>query len=219
MSEPFYVQHSPLYVRQQKEIAEVLIDWESRNRYEVRDEQDQPIGALAERDRGARGIAGRWFLGSHRGYDIDVVDAHGAPLLSLSRSFFWLFSELDVVAADGRRHGQVRRRFGVIYKRYDLVDGAGQVFAKIAAPRWRIWTFPVESTRGTGTATIAKKWGGVVGEVLTDADTFRVDYEHGSWSADERAVIFAAAISIDFDFFENNQGSDGLLTSFIPGAD
>lgn len=30
-------------------------------------------------------------------------------------------------------------------------------------------------------------------------------------SAPERAVIFAAAISIDFDFFENNQGVRGLL--------
>ena len=28
------------------------------------------------------------------------------------------------------------------------------------------------------------------------------------------AVIFCAALSIDFDFFENNQGSRGLLDGF-----
>ena len=32
------------------------------------------------------------------------------------------------------------------------------------------------------------------------------------WTDAERRIIFAAAIAIDFDFFENNQRSGGLLS-------
>ena len=49
-------------------------------------------------------------------------------------------------------------------------------------------------------------------EIFADADTFRVAIESGTWTGSERWVLFAAAISIDFDFFENNQGSDGLIS-------
>ena len=58
---------------------------------------------------------------------------------------------------------------------------------------------------------VAKKWGGALREVFTDADAFLVDFSDHSWTSAQRAVIFAAAISIDFDFFENNQGSGSVL--------
>ena len=64
---------------------------------------------------------------------------------------------------------------------------------------------------GYSEAEIAKKWGGGLREIFTDADTFRVAFGAGSWTPEQRTVVFAAAISIDFDFFENNQGSGGLV--------
>jgi hypothetical protein len=76
---------------------------------------------------------------------------------------------------------------------------------------WRIWTFPVMDSRGVGEALISKKWGGGMREIFTDADTFMIDFGSGHWSESQRRVIFAAAISIDFDFFENNQGNQGML--------
>lgn len=65
---------------------------------------------------------------------------------------------------------------------------------------------------GPGEAEISKRWGGALREVFSDADTYRVSVDGGTWSGPERWVLFAAAVSIDFDFFENNQGSDGLLS-------
>ena len=49
-------------------------------------------------------------------------------------------------------------------------------------------------TRGVGEATISKKWGGVVREFFTDADTFMIDFGSGEWTDDQRRVIFAAAL-------------------------
>ena len=63
-------------------------------------------------------------------------------------------------------------------------------------------------------AAVSKRWGGVLREAFTDADTFRVDFGSNGFSAQQRAVIFAAAISIDFDFFEKNQGVSGASDLF-----
>ena len=127
--------------------------------------------------------------------------------------FFW-FSSLEVKTEGGAGLGRVERRFGLIYKKYDLVDVNGRTFAKVSSPLWRLWTFPVRHTSGVGAAEISKKWGGALREIFADADTFRVAIEEGNWSGPERWVLFAAAISIDFDFFENNQGSGGLFSFF-----
>ena len=41
-------------------------------------------------------------------------------------------------------------------------------------------------------------------EMFTDSDNFIIEFGNRPWTAQNRATILAAAISIDFDFFENN---------------
>jgi uncharacterized protein YxjI len=106
----------------------------------------------------------------------------------------------------------VHRRFGLFSRKYDLRDSFGRTFGRVQSPLWRIWTFFVRAEDGRD-ATIGKKWGGLLREVFADADTFGVDFSQATWAPEERAVIFAAAVSIDFDFFENNQGVSGLFDS------
>jgi hypothetical protein len=55
-------------------------------------------------------------------------------------------------------------------------------------------------------AVITKKWRGLVTEYYTDADSFGLDFGTCEWTLAQRAVIFAAMISIDYDYFENNPG-------------
>lgn len=199
-----------LVVRQRKEWVEILVDWETRNQYAVLGADGTELARVAERGGGLWDGLRRAVLRSHRPLEALVVSLAGEPLLRLARPFFWLFSHLAVSRADAAPLGEVVRRFGVLYRRYDLVDAHGTRFARIAGPRWRIWTFPVEGEHGQR-ATIAKAWGGVMREVFSDADTFRVEFDVGPWTEEQRAVIFAAAISVDFDFFENNANRGGLV--------
>jgi len=206
------VEHANQYfIRQKKEWTEILIDFETRNQYQVIDEDQNEVGTISEVSSGIGGFMKRNVFGSHRSLDVRVHDADGSSVVRLARPFFWLFSSLDVLAEGGAKLGTVERRFGLIRKKYDLLDEHGHCFAKISSPLWRLWTFPAEHEREGGTAEVSKKWGGALREIFADADTFRVAIESGTWTATERWVLFAAAISIDFDFFENNQGSDGLL--------
>ena len=59
---------------------------------------------------------------------------------------------------------------------------------------------------GRQIATISKKWGGLLKEYISDADKFGVSFEAQNLTTAQKAVIFGAALAIDFDYFENNQG-------------
>lgn len=204
-----------LFIQQKRELAEIIIDWETKNRYAVLDEEKRTLGMLAEKGSGLMAFLKRALLRSHRSMEVELVDLEGQRLLLLNRPFFFFFSTLTVLGGDGAVLGEVRRRFGILYRKYDLVDRSGRVFARISSPLWRLWTFPVRGEDSPGEAVISKKWGGLLQEVFTDSDLFGVDYgQTGSWSAVRRRIIFAAAISIDFDFFENNQGSGGVADAF-----
>jgi uncharacterized protein YxjI len=206
----FIATYPQLSLKQRKEWVEILVDFETRNQYAVFGSRGEEVGTLAEEGGGILRVITRFLLRSHRPIDAAVCDRTGAVVLRLSRPFFWIFSDLNVAGAQGAKIGSVHRRFGILNRRYDLRDAFGRTFARVKSPIWRIWTFFVKAEDGRD-ATIGKKWGGVLREVFADADTFGVDFSLASWAPEERAVIFSAAVSIDFDFFENNQGVGGML--------
>jgi uncharacterized protein YxjI len=203
---------SEVFIRQRKEWVEILVDWETKNQYASLDADGNELGSIVEKAGGFFDHLRRGFLRSHRSLEVGVFDRTRARVLLLTRPFFFFFSRLSILGPQGEPVGCVERRFGVLYKRYDLLDSLGHRFAQIAGPRWRLWTFPIDGANGI-TATISKKWSGVFREVFSDADTFRIEFGAGGWSEEQRAVILAAAIAIDFDFFENNQGNQGLLNN------
>ena len=185
---------------------EILLNWEQRNEYAVSGADNRLLGHVVEQGAGIAAALARVLLGSHRPFDIAVLDpGANEVVLEFSRPFFFLFSNMAVQSPAGRFMGRVRRRFGLLYKIYDLEDDEGP-FAQIQGPLWRPWTFRVIDGDGAEVARISKKWSGLGREYFTDADNFLLDFGEVSWSLNQRAVIFAAAMSIDFDFFENNNG-------------
>ena len=211
---PFLEGRQRVFIRQKKEWTEILIDWETRNQYEVLGEDGNALGRIAEHSGGVMDHVKRLFLRSHRPLDVGVFGVHGEQVLRLTRSFFFFFSDLSVTTPDRNEIGSVHRRFGIVFRKYDLRDVHGHTLARVKSPLWRIWTFPVQGDEGRREATISKKWGGLAREIFADADTFGIDFQEWDWTDVERTILFAAALSIDFDFFENNQGSGGLLSMF-----
>lgn len=186
---------------------EILLNWEQRNEYAVTGVNNALVGSVVEQARGFGSALARLTLGSHRPFEICVLEpGTNEVMLEFRRPFFFLFSNLEVQSATGRLLGRVERRFGLIAKKYELLNAEDEIFARISSPAWRPWTFPVLTVEGEECARITKKWSGLAREFYTDADNFAIDFGTMDWSLEERAVLFAAAISIDFDFFENNQG-------------
>jgi uncharacterized protein YxjI len=184
---------------------EILTNFEQRNQYDVTDVMHRSVGAVVEQGSGFFAAVVRILAGSHRPFEITVFDSNNQEVLEFSRQFFFLFSDMEVKGPLGQPYGRIRRRFAVLRRLYDLEDKHGRVFARINSPLFKIWTFPIKDDSGRELAVISKKWSGMGKEMFTDADNFGVDFGNHPWTAEQRAVIFAAAIAVDFDFFENNQ--------------
>ncbi len=195
-----------LIVQQQKELIEILVNWETGNRYRLADEQGAECGYIMEHAGGLGRKLLRGFLGSHRGLKINVYDRDRQQVLFFWRKFYWLFSELFVETAEGKRIGKAQRRFGIIYKKYDLYDENQRVFATIRSPLWKLWTFNIFNPQDQQVGVISKRWTGLLKEYFTDSDTYAINFDKQPWTTNQKAVILAVAVSIDFDFFENNQG-------------
>lgn len=197
-------QGSQLIIKQKRELTEIFLGLETRNQYLLFDHQGAPCGTIVERGSGIKAFLKRLLLKSHRPFVIDVMDAAGKVILEMSRPFFWFFSDISIRVPNGPLLGSAHRKFAILYKIYELRDANGQAFAKIQSSMFKIWTFAIRDTNNNEVARISKKWSGGLKEIFTDADNFMIDFGTASWTAAQRAVILASAISVDFDFFENN---------------
>lgn len=185
-------------------VAEVWLGIEQANEYAITNGNGALVGHVVEQGRGFVAAVARMLLGSFRPFQLVVFAGPQTVSLELSRPFAIYFSRMEVTTLAGVMLGAVERRFALLKRRYSLFDESGRVFATISSPIFRIWTFPVLDPAGRQRAVISKKWSGLAREWATDADTFGVDFTDHPWSPAQRAVIFAAALSIDLDFFESN---------------
>jgi hypothetical protein len=182
---------------------EILIGLEQRNQYAIT-VNGRHGGFAVEQGTSFLDRIVRIVLGSHRPLHLIVFTGNDQVTMNAKRPFYWIFSTMTVADGNGRSIGVVQKRWGIVTKKYDLVEG-GRSFAKISAGLFKIWTFPVYDLAGKQIATISKKWGGLLKEYITDADRFGISFESTRLTTAQKAVVFAAALSIDFDYFENNQ--------------
>ena len=190
-----------LIVRQRKELSE-LLGFESRNKYEVRTESGLVIGFAAEQQKGLLGFLVRQLLGHWRRFDLHIFDAERRASMIARHPFRLLFQRMEVIDAfTSRTIGAFQQRFAFFHKKFDVEAPDGRVLMEVASPLWRIWTFPF-TTDGRERAVIAKKWSGVLKELVTDADNFAIHFADPTLRLDERKLLMAAALFIDLQYFE-----------------
>jgi hypothetical protein len=199
------VEHkSYLFIQQVKEWGEILTNFETRNKYSIMDQNQVVIGYAAESSPGLFSFIVRQILRRHRPMKVQCFDNDRKVIMHLDRPFYFFFSDLTIMTEGHQVLGHVRRRFSLFYKKYDLCDEADVVFATVQAPFWNIWTFPILDMADREIGVITKKWGGLLKELFTDADRFGVQLPE-SFSWQKKAVVFGAALSIDMDYFDDNQ--------------
>lgn len=194
-----------LTVRQRRELAE-LFGYESRNKYEIQDPGGQAILYAAEQGKGFGATLLRQFVGHWRTFEVHVFDNARNVILRAVHPFRWLFQRLEVFAADGRPVGALQQRWSLFSKCFDVLDASGRTLMTVRSPLWRPWTFTFERN-GSPVAVVSKRWGGLLREAFTDADSFRVEFGAADLGPDERALLLAAALFIDLQYFEQKADS------------
>jgi uncharacterized protein YxjI len=198
-------QTNEIFIRQVKEWGEILSGFETSNKYKVLNSKGEQVAFLAERGGGIWKFLMRQVFRSHRNLEISVFSNTNQEILSLHRPFYWFFSDMFINEGPNRNIGLVRSRFALLSHTFELIDERGKVFGFVKAPRLRFWNwkFTIYDASENEVGVISKNWGGLLREMFTDADQFGVQLP--AWSWEQRAILFASAVTIDLDFFENKK--------------
>jgi uncharacterized protein YxjI len=196
--------HNELFVVQRRELAE-LFGFETRNKYELLDAQGTGIGFAAEQGKGLFALLARYLLGHWRVFDIHLFDTQRRPLFRAHHPFRFFFQRLELFDTAGKYLGALQQRWAFFSKHFDVQNAEGRVVMEMRSGFFKVWTFPF--LRGTSeVARIEKKWGGLLREAFTDGDKFRVVYTPAV-QGPERALILAASLFIDLQYFEKQANS------------
>lgn len=207
--EPTLVTTPSIIVRQKVEMREAMLGYETANSYDFIDGASGRSLGGADEERGSIGAFFlRQFLGPGRPLKLVLIDQNRSAALEGTRPFKLLAAispPAMQLSDNGGPVGTIRRIWPLVIKRrYRLatVDGR-ELF--IEGQLFKPWTFPVLKG-GRQVALLQKKWSGIGREMFTDADSFRITFEDQMLPADERLLVVAAALAVDFDFFEQEPG-------------
>lgn len=192
-----------IMVHQTKEWGEIVVGFESRNKFELRDEEGEKIGLAAEEGGGFGAMLGRQFFGHCRKATVHIYDNSGQQLGRGEKPFRWFFQRMEVFDGD-QRLGAVERKFSWLKRRLVVENAAGEPVMEIVGPILLLGrgTFKL-MFQGQEVGRISKKWGGLLREAFTDADIFGVECEP-TVPAELRKILLVATFLIDFTYFENN---------------
>ena len=191
-------------VKQNKEWGEILLGFESKNRFDLMDEDGTLLGRAAEEGKGFGAMLLRNLFGSMRQASIHIYDLEGNEIGRGEKPFRFFFHRMEVY--DGKQLlGAVQRKWSWFHRRFSIENSAGEPIMEIFSPLFRIWTFKL-MFQGQEVGRISKKWGGMMRELFTDADSFGVECKTHV-PAEIRKMLLVATFLIDFTCFENNNRS------------
>lgn len=187
-----------LVVRQARELAEVLLGFETRNRYAICEPDGDVVGYAVEEGSSLGAMVVRNLLGAARPATYHIYDPQQREIGRGQKPFRLWFHRIDVYEGTTLL-GSVERKIGIFRRVFEVQDPQGRAIATIKGQFMSRRAFDVEEG-GATVGSIAKKWGGLSRELFTDADTFGV--ELGKASPTLRPLLLLATFLIDLTCFE-----------------
>jgi len=200
---------SQVVVQQRKELVE-MFGFETRNKYEIYNDQKQLIGFCAEQQKGFLGILLRQLIGHWRTFEVHFFDEKRNLVMVAKHPFRFFFQEFHVFDPNGKPIGWADQRFGIFTKKFDVLNPQNEVVFKMRSGLFKIWTFPLTNLQGQEIAVIKKRWGGILKELFLDADNFAVDFSSTSLSHEQRSLILALSVFTDLQYFEGKGNGGGF---------
>lgn len=200
-----------LHVQQVLEGFEVMLGFETRNKYRIFDENMTPLAYAAEEKTGAWGNIGRAMFKHMRAFNLNIYSHDRELMYKAKFPFRWFFKGLTMQDDQGKMIGRLEQRFAFFYKKFDVLDPYGALIAEIKSPLFKFWTFEFKN-RGKKLGTVQKKWSGALNEIFTDKDNFVVSFAQPDLTYETKAMMLVTCLMVDIVYFENNQSSGSLLS-------
>lgn len=189
-----------VFIRQRYEMAE-FFGFETRNKYEIASEQGLPIAYAAEQQKGILALIARHFFGHWRRFDILFFTPQRQNFMRGHHPFRFFFQRMEIYGPQNQKLGALQSRFAVFSKRFDIEDALGNVVMSVRSPFFNFWKFEFQKHHRV-VATVTKKWSGLLTEIFSDKDNFRLEFQDSNTSEIERRLLLAAALFVDLQYFE-----------------
>ncbi|KAL9648631.1 hypothetical protein ABK040_016263 [Willaertia magna] len=193
---------SEIAIHQRLEPLEYLIGIETNNMYDFQ-LNNSTMGTAIEYS----GSLERAYIGNKRPFDMYVY-VNRQHVLTFERPFQFIGGSIRVFDPQGNRLvGVIKKKFDVTHRKFKIEDGAGRKLFTAKATKF-LWmkkkyklvtrTYPKHEIGG-----ISKKFTGLLQTFYTDADKFVTVFPE-SLTSDEKALLLATVILIDFSYHEKS---------------
>lgn len=205
-----------ILIHQQVELLEVLIGFETNNKYEIKNILGQRIYfAVEDTDCCTRNCCG-----TNRPFTMRILDLMGREVITLQRPLRCTscccpccLQEIEIYAPSGVPVGYVIQNWHPCLPKLTIKNERKEDVLKIIGPclvcgccadvDFEIKSLDEENVIGK----ISKQWTGFVREAFTDADNFGIQFPL-DLDVKMKAVMLGACFLIDFMFFERTGGQE-----------
>ncbi|XP_067946927.1 phospholipid scramblase 2-like [Watersipora subatra] len=220
----YLTQIDQLLVHQQIELLEVFVNWETSNRYAIKNSLGQQVFFAAEESETCH----RQCCGPQRGFVMHITDNMGQEVMKVNREFKccagcnWCASAdccamvVTVEAPVGNIIGSVRQAQSCLAPKYQILDASDNVVFIIEGPvcicqgpcctqdvSFKVYSPDMQHEVGK----ISKQWSGFVREYFTAADNFGITFPM-DLDVKMKANMVGALFLIDFMYFENKNNNN-----------
>lgn len=219
----YLTQIDQLLVHQQVEIFEMMTNWETRNRYQIKNSVGQQVYFAQEESDTCH----RQCCGPSRGFIMHITDNLGQEVIRVNREFKCCAGfnccaganccsmEIEIEAPVGQVVGYVKQRQSCLAPKYSINDAQDQSVLMIEGPTCicqgpcctndqEFIVYSCDMAHEVG--KISKQWSGFVKEYFTQADNFGISFPM-DLDVKLKAVMIGAVFLIDFMFFENKNNN------------
>jgi len=231
------LQNDTIVVVRQLEMMNIFLGFEQANRYALLDPLGNPVGYMAEEERGFLATLQRQLFRTHRPFRSTILDLDGNIILKVYRPFAWINSRTFVqrhVLDDAEKGketvvGEVQQMWHLWRRRYNLFSGRNDLFTQFAAvdAPFLSWDFFLQDEAGNNLASVVRNFTGFGRELFTDTGQYVLSFrpDPGAPSAlpqpslpiiyrplslEERATVLALSTTLDIDFFSRHSESGSM---------
>lgn len=165
------------------------------NGYRVSNDEGQEIGFIKEVIPTSRLLLQFLFSKQNLPLTLEVHNAEGATVASLTRGWTFWMSKVKVLDEKGQQIATIKQKFGLKPK-FELYDNNNNKIAHIQGD-WTAWNFTITDGVEKTIGTISKNWNGWKKEIFTDADKYGVKIEESVTDETHRIAIVSLASVID----------------------
>ncbi|MFE3850008.1 phospholipid scramblase-related protein [Streptomyces griseorubiginosus] len=179
---------------------------ELTNEYKVMDQHGNQVGSVTQVGQSAlrKIVRFLWSIDQFMKIKLEIRDAHGQPVLLLTRPGKIFKSRVIVERPDGSPVGEIVQQ-NMIGKINFAMMVNGQQVGAIKAENWRAWNFAIVDHAENEVARITKTWEGLAKTMFTTADNYVLQI-HYQLPEPLLTLVLATALTVDTALKQDARG-------------